>query len=61
MKIEKLFEPGRIGNMAVRNRLVMPPMQTRGADEDGFITDALIDYYAARSKGGVGLVIVQQS
>jgi 2,4-dienoyl-CoA reductase-like NADH-dependent reductase (Old Yellow Enzyme family)/thioredoxin reductase len=61
MKIEKLFEPGRIGDMAVRNRLVMPPMQTRAADEDGFVTDALIDYYAARSKGGVGLVIVQQS
>jgi 2,4-dienoyl-CoA reductase-like NADH-dependent reductase (Old Yellow Enzyme family)/NADPH-dependent 2,4-dienoyl-CoA reductase/sulfur reductase-like enzyme len=39
----------------------MPAIQTRGADEDGFITDRLAGYYEARAKGGAGLVIVQQS
>ena len=61
MKLRRLFEPGRIGKMDIRNRLVMPPMQTRGADPDGFVTDRLIDYYAERAKGGAGLIIVQQS
>lgn len=59
--LTRLFNPGRIGNMSVRNRFVMPPMQTRGADEDGFVTDSLINYYAARANGGAGLIIVQQS
>ncbi|MFC1532885.1 FAD-dependent oxidoreductase [Thermodesulfobacteriota bacterium] len=59
--LTRLFEPGKIGGMAVRNRVVMPPIQTRGADEDGFVSDPLIDYYRARAKGGAGLIIVQQS
>jgi 2,4-dienoyl-CoA reductase-like NADH-dependent reductase (Old Yellow Enzyme family)/thioredoxin reductase len=36
----------------------MPPMTT-GFARDGFVTDTMIDYYAARAKGGVGLVIVE--
>lgn len=39
----------------------MPAMQTRAADEDGFVTDRLIGYYKERAKGGTGLIIVQQS
>ena len=57
-KLVKLFEPGMIGNMAVKNRIVMPPMGTFSAEE-GFITERMIDYYVARAKGGVGLIITQ--
>ena len=61
MELSNLFSSGKIGDMTIRNRIVMPPMQTRGADENGFITGALIGYYTARAKGGAGLIIVQQS
>jgi 2,4-dienoyl-CoA reductase-like NADH-dependent reductase (Old Yellow Enzyme family)/thioredoxin reductase len=57
----KLFEPGRIGSMELKNRLVMPPMATNYALKDGSVTQRQIDYYAERAKGGVGLVIVEIS
>ena len=54
-ELVKLFEPGYIGEMRVKNRIMMPAMQTRGADPEGFVTDALIGYYEERAKGGLGL------
>jgi 2,4-dienoyl-CoA reductase-like NADH-dependent reductase (Old Yellow Enzyme family)/thioredoxin reductase len=57
----KLFEPGRIGSLELKNRLVMPPMATNYASKDGQVTDRQIDYYAERAKGGVGLIIVEVS
>ncbi|MFH1031291.1 MAG: FAD-dependent oxidoreductase [Chloroflexota bacterium] len=57
--LTKLFEPGRIGKMELKNRLVMAPMGTFTADAEGFITQRTIDYYVERAKGGVGLIISQ--
>lgn len=57
----KLFEPGRIGSLELKNRLVMPPMATNYAAKDGSVTDRQIDYYEERAKGGAGLVIVEIS
>ncbi|WXG39492.1 MAG: NAD(P)/FAD-dependent oxidoreductase [Candidatus Freyarchaeum deiterrae] len=57
----KLFEPVNIGNVELRNRLVMPPMGTNFAAEDGSVTQRAIDYYRERARGGVGLVIVEGS
>jgi 2-enoate reductase len=57
-KIEKLFEPGRIGKLQIRNRIAMAPMGIIGLiEEDGRISQRVIDYYVARAKGGVGLII----
>ncbi|MEK7849034.1 MAG: FAD-dependent oxidoreductase, partial [Chloroflexota bacterium] len=55
----ELFQPGRIGEMTLRNRIVMPPMGTNFAEPDGSIGQRSIDYYEARARGGVGLVIVE--
>jgi 2,4-dienoyl-CoA reductase-like NADH-dependent reductase (Old Yellow Enzyme family) len=55
----QLFNPLHIGGVEVPNRLVMAPMLTNYASRDGFVTDALIDYYVARAKGGAGLIIVE--
>ncbi|MFC1981666.1 FAD-dependent oxidoreductase [Chloroflexota bacterium] len=58
-KFEKLFEPGRIGQMNIRNRIVMPAMANAlGCTDDGFATELTTDYYEARAKGGAGLLIV---
>ncbi len=57
-KIEKLFEPGRIGKLLIKNRIAMAPMGIIGLIEpDGMISQRVIDYYVARAKGGVGLII----
>ena len=54
----RLFEPGRIGQMELKNKIVMPPMGT-GYAEQGYVSQRQIDYYEARAKGGAGLIIIE--
>ena len=56
-KFPKLFEPGRIGKLEIRNRIVMAPMNTIYEDSDGCVTQRMIDYFVARAKGGTGLMM----
>jgi len=57
-RYRKLFQPGTIGNMWLKNRLAMAPMGIRGlAENDGLLGQRAIDYYEERAKGGVGLII----
>src|SRR6266851_1974003 len=56
-----LLTPGRIGNVEIKNRIVMPPMTTRLADEEGFVTEHTVNYYMARVRGGVGLITVEMA
>lgn len=58
-RFEKLFEPIKIGTIEVPNRIVMPPMATCFGNPDGTVSDRIVGYYAARAKGGVGLIIVE--
>ena len=39
----KLFEPFTINKTQIRNRIVMPGMDTNFGDEEGNIPDKLID------------------
>ncbi len=55
----RLWEPFHIGRMELKNRVVMPPMVTRYASDDGFVTERTKDYYEARARGGAGLIIVE--
>jgi dimethylglycine catabolism A len=56
-----LLTPARIGSVQIPNRIVMPPMTTRTADEEGFVTDDTMAYYLARARGGVGLITVEMA
>ena len=56
-----LLTPARIGPVEIKNRIVMPPMTTRTADADGYVTDDTIAYYMARVRGGVGLITVEMA
>src|SRR6187401_2527438 len=56
-----LLTPARIGPAEIPNRIVMPPMTTRGSDEDGNVTDQTVAYYMARVRGGVGLITVEMA
>ncbi|OBF51674.1 NADH oxidase [Mycobacterium sp. 852002-53434_SCH5985345] len=51
-----LLAPGQIGAMTVRNRMVMSPMETMYGTPDGLPSERTRDYFAARAKGGVGLI-----
>ncbi|MGV2989810.1 FAD-dependent oxidoreductase [Vibrio sp. E150_011] len=53
-----LFESMKIGSMTLKNRYSMAPMGTLGlVDNNGAYNKRGIDYYVARAKGGVGLII----
>ena len=52
-----LFEPGRIGDLQLRNRLVRSATFEGMADADGLPTQALLDLYRRLARGGVGLIV----
>jgi NADPH2 dehydrogenase len=57
-----LNSPISVGNIEIKNRLVMPPMATTKADEKGNVTEKLCEYYSEKSKGGcIGLIITEHS
>jgi len=56
-----LLTPTCIGAVEIKNRIVMAPMTTRLADQDGFVTEHAVSYYLARVRGGVGLVTVEMA
>jgi 2,4-dienoyl-CoA reductase-like NADH-dependent reductase (Old Yellow Enzyme family) len=57
-----LLEPLETDSLSLVNRLVMPPMATRKAKPDGKVSQALLDYYDDKSRGGyIGLIIIEHS
>ena len=59
MSYEKLFEPGHIGNLEIKNRIVMPAMGCSLAEASGEAGERMIRYYAERARGGAGLIITE--
>jgi len=55
----RLFTPGQIGRVRLKNRIVMPSMYTGLATIEGEVTAQMIEYYEARARGGAGLVIAE--
>lgn len=58
-KFKNIFSPINIGRIRLPNRLVIPPMGTNYAREDGHLTDQFYNYWQERAKGGWGLLIVE--
>lgn len=60
IKFEKLLEPGRIGSLKIKNRMVKSGAAARywgkGMDQ---INDTSKYYYEAFARGGIGLLIVE--
>jgi len=55
-ELTKLFEPGRIGTLEIRNRIVMSPMVMGLANMDGSLGRRYIDFLVERAKNNVGLI-----
>lgn len=57
-----LIKPLDKCKLTLKNRLVMPPLATRKAEEDGGVSKELLDYYDEKSKGGyISLIIIEHS
>jgi 2-enoate reductase len=51
----ELFEPIRIGNCEIKNRIAMAPMNTvLSMDNRGYTNEQIMAYYAARAKAARG-------
>ncbi|MFX1281188.1 MAG: FAD-dependent oxidoreductase [Promethearchaeota archaeon] len=57
MKLIKLFEPLKIQNLEIKNRIVMPALGL-GYTPKGEINDVFTNFYEKRAKGGAGLIII---
>ena len=55
-----LIDPLKVKGVTLRNRIVMPPMQTGRATFEGAVTNRLINFYVRRSKA-LGLPIVEHA
>jgi len=54
--MKNLFTPITVGELRLKNRIVMPAMHLNYTPE-GEVTDRLIAFYEERAKGGVALII----
>lgn len=59
MNIQSLLSPLNVGEMTLRNRIIMPAMGTNYADRHGYVTEKTIKYYERRAQGGVGLIVTE--
>lgn len=61
MHFNKTFTPFMLGNIQIRNRLIMPAMDSGVFTPEGLVYQPTLDYYGARAAGGFGLIIIEIS
>jgi len=57
-RLKALFQPLKVGDITLRNRIVMAPMGMGLVDPNGGVNERLIAYYVARAQGAAGLIDV---
>ena len=45
----------------IKNRVIVPPMASQTADENGFVTDRTIDHYRRLGQSKAGLIFAEYS
>ena len=60
-QFEALFKPLTVKGVTLRNRVVLPAMNTNFAEADGSVSERFTRYYVERGKGGAGLLIVSSA
>ena len=56
---EKLMEPGYIGSLRTKNRIIKTAAGSGYYSPEGNPTDQMAGFYSAFAKGGVGLIIIE--
>lgn len=59
--MEKLFTPIKLGDVELKNRVVLPSMCVHFCEKDGHMNDCFREYVRRRAAGGAGLLIVPGS
>ncbi len=54
-----IFEPIKIGQVEIKNRIAMAPMNMNYTGPNHYVSNQQMAYYAARAKGGTGLIITE--
>ena len=54
---DPLFNPINIGRLEIKNRIYLPAMHLNMA-QDYKVTEQLVEFYAERARGGVGMISV---
>lgn len=57
MSYESLFQPITIGDMELKNRIAVAPMNVGYAAPNGYPSDHYLAHYATRARGGFGMII----
>lgn len=60
-KFDMLFQPGTIGKLKTKNRIIKAPMYTGFGARDCSVSQQILNYYKDQARGGAGLVIVEYS
>jgi 2,4-dienoyl-CoA reductase-like NADH-dependent reductase (Old Yellow Enzyme family)/thioredoxin reductase len=55
----RLFEPGYIASIRLKNRIIKAPQHTGLANPDGSITGRLLRYYKEVAQGGCAMIVVE--
>lgn len=53
-----LTSPKKMGTLEIPNRIMVTAMGVSLANDDGSVSDRLIDYHVAQAKGGAGMIIM---
>lgn len=61
MNYPNLFSAGKIGNVEIKNRVIMTAMGTGMGTTDRCFSDQMIAFYTERARGGVGLILPETS
>ena len=56
-----LLSPTAIAGLELRNRVAMAPMGVEIVEADGKVREPAVAYYAERARGGVGLLITENT
>lgn len=56
-----LLSPGQLGRLRLKNRVVMAPVDSVIRNEDGGSTERHARYLGARARGGVGMIILDNT
>lgn len=58
-KYPLLMQPSRLGPWEMSNRVIMAPMGSLNADENGYVTDRAMKFYEDMAHGDISMVVVE--
>jgi 2,4-dienoyl-CoA reductase-like NADH-dependent reductase (Old Yellow Enzyme family)/thioredoxin reductase len=54
-----LFQPGQIGSLTLKNRIIKSPQSTALSNMDGTVSQRSVNHYKRLAEGGAGLVLTE--